>query len=201
MVCLRFDDLFNFVCDPGTLLVAFDRVAGNTGANTPGVDGLTVAEVEASIGAPGFLNDLRAQLKVGLFRPLPVLERRIPKRARAGQGVPQGRDPDRTRRARGQPDRHAARGDPVPAAGQHRPERARGARTRAVGWPGGTMGTPRRRARRRQQNLPNWRIVRYADDFVVLVHGARGDVEALREDLAEVLAPLGSPRPRPRSCT
>jgi RNA-directed DNA polymerase len=57
--------------------------------------------------------------------------------------------------------------------------------------PGGTMSTPSRRARRRQQNLPNWRIVRYADDFVALVHGARGDVEELREDLAEVLAPLG----------
>src|SRR5207247_1431810 len=37
----RFDDLFNLVCDPATLLVAFERVAGNTGANTPGVDGLT----------------------------------------------------------------------------------------------------------------------------------------------------------------
>src|SRR6478752_6671139 len=42
----RFDDLFNFVHDPATLIVAFDRVAGNRGANTPGVDGLTVAAVE-----------------------------------------------------------------------------------------------------------------------------------------------------------
>ncbi len=25
----RFDDLFNFVCDPATLIVAFSRVAGN----------------------------------------------------------------------------------------------------------------------------------------------------------------------------
>ena len=39
----RFDDLFNFVHDPATLMVAFDRVAGNRGANTPGVDGLTAA--------------------------------------------------------------------------------------------------------------------------------------------------------------
>ncbi len=30
----RFDDLFNFVHDPATLIVAFDRVAGNTGART-----------------------------------------------------------------------------------------------------------------------------------------------------------------------
>jgi RNA-directed DNA polymerase len=50
----RFDDLFNFVHDPATLIVAFDRVAGNRGANTPGVDGMTVALIEERIGAPGF---------------------------------------------------------------------------------------------------------------------------------------------------
>lgn len=36
----RFDDLFNFVYDPATLKIAFDRVAGNQGGNTPGVDGI-----------------------------------------------------------------------------------------------------------------------------------------------------------------
>jgi hypothetical protein len=56
----RFDDLFNFVHDPATLIVAFARVAGNQGANTPGVDGLTAAYVEESVGVPGFLEDLRA---------------------------------------------------------------------------------------------------------------------------------------------
>jgi RNA-directed DNA polymerase len=61
----RFDDLFNFVCDPATLLMAFDRVAGNTGSRTPGVDGLTVTDVEERVGMPGFLDDLRAQLKAG----------------------------------------------------------------------------------------------------------------------------------------
>ena len=34
----RFDDVFNFVHDPATLIVAFDRVAGNTGSRTAGVD-------------------------------------------------------------------------------------------------------------------------------------------------------------------
>ena len=53
------------------------------------------------------------------------------------------------------------------------------------------MATPSRRARRRRQGLPNWRVVRYADDFVVLVHGTCADVEALREDIAGVLQPLG----------
>src|SRR3954451_22224945 len=88
----RFDDLFNFVHDPATLLVAFDRVAGNTGARTAGVDGLRVADVEEQIGVPGFLDDLRAQLKQGTFRPLPVRERKIPKPGGSGRvrslGIP-----------------------------------------------------------------------------------------------------------------
>jgi len=54
----RFDDLFSFVYDPATLIVAFDRVAGNQGARTPGVDGLTVADIEENVGVPGFLDDL-----------------------------------------------------------------------------------------------------------------------------------------------
>ena len=68
----RFDDLFNLVHDPATLFTAFCRVAGNRGANTPGVDGMTVALVEERIGVREFLDDLRAQLKAGTFRPLPV---------------------------------------------------------------------------------------------------------------------------------
>jgi RNA-directed DNA polymerase len=42
----------------------------------------------------------------------------------------------------------------------------------------------------RRKGLPNWRIVRYADDFVVLVHGERCDVEYLRDEIVEVLAVL-----------
>lgn len=51
-----FDDLFNFLYDPATLLVAFDRVAGNRSASTPGVDGLTVALVEEVRRVSGFLD-------------------------------------------------------------------------------------------------------------------------------------------------
>jgi len=88
----RFDDLFNFVHDPATLLVAFARVAGNQGANTPGPDGVTAAWVEEQVGVPGFLDDLRAALKDGSFRPLPVRERKIPKPGGSGKlrklGIP-----------------------------------------------------------------------------------------------------------------
>jgi len=57
--------------------------------------------------------------------------------------------------------------------------------------PGGAMSTSMRRQTRRKKGLPNWRIVRYADDFVILVHGTEHDVHALREDVAAVLAPMG----------
>ncbi len=88
----RFSDLFNFVHDPATLIVAFSRVAGSHGANTPGVDGLTAAYAEEAVGVPGFLEDLRAALKDGSFRPLPVRERKIPKPGGSGKlrkpGIP-----------------------------------------------------------------------------------------------------------------
>jgi RNA-directed DNA polymerase len=88
----RFDDLFNFVHDPATLIVAFTRVAGNTGARTAGVDGLTAADIAETVGVPGFLDDLRGALKDGSFRPLPVRQRKIPKPGGSGKvrslGIP-----------------------------------------------------------------------------------------------------------------
>jgi RNA-directed DNA polymerase len=44
---------------------------------------------------------------------------------------------------------------------------------------------------RRRKGLANWRLVRYADDFVFMVHGTREQAGALREEAAAVLAPLG----------
>jgi RNA-directed DNA polymerase len=88
----RFDDLFNLVHDPATLTMAYARVAGNSGARTPGVDGLTAAAIAEDAGVPWFLDDLRARLKEGTFRPLPVRERKIPKPGGSGKvrklGIP-----------------------------------------------------------------------------------------------------------------
>ena len=39
----RFDDLFNLVADPAFLVVAWDRVRGNRGARSTGVDGVAPA--------------------------------------------------------------------------------------------------------------------------------------------------------------
>ncbi len=57
--------------------------------------------------------------------------------------------------------------------------------------PGGTMSTEGKRGYRRRKGLPTWRLVRYADDFVVVVHGTEHDAQAVREDVARVLAPMG----------
>jgi RNA-directed DNA polymerase len=88
----RFDDLFNFVHDPATLIMAFDRAAGNAGCQDSGGDGRTVASIGDRVGVPGFLDDLRAQLKTGTLRPLPVRERNIPKPGGSGKvrklGIP-----------------------------------------------------------------------------------------------------------------
>jgi RNA-directed DNA polymerase len=282
----RFDDLFNLVHHPATLLLAFARVAGNLGARTPGVDGLTVADVEERIGVPGFLDDLRAQLKAGTFRPLPVRERKIPKPGGSGKvrklGIPTVADrvvqaalklvlepifeadfqpvsygfrPKRraqdavaeihyygTQGYRWVLDAdieacfdsidHTALMDRVrarikdkrvlalvkaflkagvltelgdrqdthtgtPQGGILSPLLANIALSvldehlMAPWKPGGTMSTKARRHYRRSKGLPTWRLVRYADDFVVLVHGGEDHVRALREDVAQILAPLG----------
>jgi len=87
----RFDDLFNLVTDPGFLLMAWERVAGNKGARSAGVDGMTAAFVRERIGQETFLAELREQLKSRSFHPLPVRERMIPKpgsRKRRRLGIP-----------------------------------------------------------------------------------------------------------------
>lgn len=72
----RFDDLFNLVADPAFLTVAWDRVRGNRGARSAGVDGVTARSV---VFGDVMLQRLRDDLKARSFEPLPVKERMIPK--------------------------------------------------------------------------------------------------------------------------
>ena len=53
------------------------------------------------------------------------------------------------------------------------------------------MGDSHAREQRRRKGLANYRLVRYADDFVVLVAGDRAHAESLRTETAAVLAPIG----------
>ena len=75
----RFGDLFNLVYDPAFLVHAWERVAGNVGARTAGVDGVTVAQIEARVGVGVFLGQVRDSLRSGEYRPSPVRQVRIPK--------------------------------------------------------------------------------------------------------------------------
>jgi RNA-directed DNA polymerase len=53
------------------------------------------------------------------------------------------------------------------------------------------LGPAWTRAKRRRAGVPVMKLVRYADDFVVMVHGTRDDAEALWDEVAAVLAPIG----------
>jgi RNA-directed DNA polymerase len=48
-----FDDVFNLLCDPATLLVAWERVKRNRGSKTAGVDGQTRWQGEQRGEGPG----------------------------------------------------------------------------------------------------------------------------------------------------
>src|SRR4051795_4250794 len=89
-----FSDLHNLVCDPATLMVAWRRVRGNRGSRSAGVDGQTAYEIEVRQGVERFLAELREELRAGMFRPLAVRERVIPKRGgkRRYLGIPTVRD-------------------------------------------------------------------------------------------------------------
>jgi len=88
----RFDDLFNLVSDPAFLMVAWDRVRGNRGARSAGVDG--VAPRSIVVGEETFLRRLRDDLKARRFEPLPVRQRMIPKAngKLRSLGIPTARD-------------------------------------------------------------------------------------------------------------
>jgi RNA-directed DNA polymerase len=89
----RFDDLWNLVCDPAVLVVAWRRVRGNRGKRSAGVDGIRPDAVQAP--EAGFITELRDDLKARRFTPMPVRERMIPKPGttkRRRLGIPTARD-------------------------------------------------------------------------------------------------------------
>ena len=88
----RFDDLFNLVCDPAFLVVAWSRVRGNRGARTAGVDGVKPASIV--FGTETLLSGLRDDLKSRRFVPDPVRQKAIPKPGGKIRqlGIPTARD-------------------------------------------------------------------------------------------------------------
>jgi RNA-directed DNA polymerase len=278
----RFDDLFNLVCDPAFLLLAWHRVKGNAGARSAGVDGRTARDIEQGDGGVAFLTELRADLKARMLHPLPVRERMIPKRGGTLRrlGIPTVRDRvvqaalklvlEPIFEADFQPSSYGFRPkrraqdaiaeihlfttnryewvldaditacfDEIDHVALMRLVRERVGDNRVLtlvkaflksgilsedaitrethtGTPQGGIlsplltnialsvlddhfaekwqqlsATPSAREWRRRKGLANYRLVRYADDFVVLVAGNRADVDDAREEVAGVLAPVG----------
>lgn len=72
-----FDDLHNLVYDPAFLVHAWERVHGNKGGRTAGVDGVVPRSIpkESTV----LLSSVRHEVKGRQFRPSPVREKLIPK--------------------------------------------------------------------------------------------------------------------------
>jgi RNA-directed DNA polymerase len=279
----RFDDLFNLVCDPAFLLVAWVRVRSNKGARSAGVDGQSAYAIQAR-GVEVFLDRLRASLKDRSFRPLPVRERMIPKtggkKRRLGIATITDRVVQASLKLVLEPVFEA---DFLPCSYGFRPNRRAhdavaevrylASRPREYEWivegdikacfdeishpalmervrgrvtdkrvlalvkaflkagiltqdgalqdtragtpqgsilspllsnvalsvldehiaraPGGPSSSDGQRRARRRQGLPNFRLVRYADDWCLLVKGTRADAEALKAEIAGVLTRMG----------
>lgn len=277
----RFTDVFNLVCDRATLVVAWERVSGNRGARTAGVDAVTRFHVEQRQGVIPFLEELRSSLKDGSFAALPVKQAVIPKKNGKVRylGIPTLRDrvaqmalklvlepifevdfypssygyrPGRraqdaiaeihhfTRRPStydwviegdikacfDNVDHHVLMGLVAERVKDRRVLRLVSGFLRAgvvelqggfaetlTGTPQGGIVSPLlanvylsvldrhferiwdremtpawRRQYRRRTGRPNYRLVRYADDFIVLVHGTKPDAEALKTEIGELLA-------------
>ena len=57
--------------------------------------------------------------------------------------------------------------------------------------PGGPAASAYERAKRRRRGLPNYRLVRYADDWCLTVSGTKAHAQALRDEITGVLATMG----------
>ncbi len=92
----RFGDLYNLVHHPDFLAVAWERVRGNKGARTAGVDRVIPAFIADDADIVAFLGNTREQLKARMFTPLPARERMIPKPGSGGKlrrlGIPTAMD-------------------------------------------------------------------------------------------------------------
>ena len=76
----RHKRLYRHVCDQGWLSQGLDAVFSNKGSSTPGIDGLTKSNIDASKkGREGLVKQLYEELLTGNYQPQPVRRVYIPK--------------------------------------------------------------------------------------------------------------------------
>lgn len=75
----RFDDLYHLLCRKEWMEVALDKVLGNQGSRTAGVDGVTRRQFDNPEYRERFVEELSGQLKAGTYQPQPVRRHWIPK--------------------------------------------------------------------------------------------------------------------------
>src|SRR6266446_959088 len=87
----RFSRLHRLLRQPELLTLAYAKIRGNKGANTPGVDGEVMSDV-----TPALRHKLSQELAAGTYRPQPVRRVYIPKRGNPHKlrplGIPTSRD-------------------------------------------------------------------------------------------------------------
>ena len=83
-------DLWNWVTDIRNLRCAWRRVAQNKGKRTSGIDGMTVGSIRRELGEAAYLERLRSELRMGVYRPSPCRRKLIPKLGKPGQFRPLG---------------------------------------------------------------------------------------------------------------
>lgn len=85
-----FRKLWGLVTDLRNLRCALARVSRNRGSRTAGVDGITVRQILTEGTGEAFVEQLRADLRSGAYRPVPVRRVMIPKPGQPGKHRPLG---------------------------------------------------------------------------------------------------------------
>ena len=75
----RFDHLYRFLCQREWIATALRGVLANTGARTPGIDGLTKSHRSSEEAQSTRIQDIGQELRERSFRPSPVRRIYIPK--------------------------------------------------------------------------------------------------------------------------
>lgn len=91
----QFQDLWHLLCREDWIRSALINTLANTGARTPGVDGISGMDLKSEGKQAEFITNLRNDLKTGSYKPTPVRRTWIPKPGKSEKrplGIPTIKD-------------------------------------------------------------------------------------------------------------